>query len=66
MLAEGASPTGVFDAAAAELKRVLGADDVMLRWYEPDGQVTALADRRSSPRKATPGTRLTARVSVLA
>jgi signal transduction histidine kinase len=58
MVAEGASPTAVFDAVAAELERVLGADDVTLHRYEPDGHLTALADRGSSPRRAPPSTQV--------
>jgi signal transduction histidine kinase len=46
LVAEGGSPTAVFDAVAAEMERLVDADRVTLGRYEPGEQVTVVADRR--------------------
>ena len=45
LVADGAAPAAVFDAVAAEMEGLLGADGVTLSRYEPDEEVT---DRRPS------------------
>src|SRR3954464_4582157 len=45
LVAEGAEPAAVFDAVAAEMEGLLGADQVSLARYEPDDEVTAVAYR---------------------
>jgi GAF domain-containing protein len=42
-VAQGASPSRVLDAVAAEMERVLGADGVTLMRYEPDEEAVLLA-----------------------
>ena len=42
----GAAPAAVFDAVAAEMERLLGADGATLARYEPDEKVTV----RRAPR----------------
>ena len=49
LVAEGASPSAVLDAVAAEMERALGADAAMLLRYEPDEEVTVVARRGSAP-----------------
>jgi signal transduction histidine kinase len=58
VVAEGASPSAVLDAVAAEMERALGADAAMLLRYEPDEQVTVVAHRGPNPRGLPPGTRV--------
>jgi signal transduction histidine kinase len=58
LVAEGASPTGVFDAVAAEMEGLLDADGVTLNRYEPVGEVTVVAHRGSDASKVPPGTRV--------
>ena len=57
VVAEGASPSAVLDAVAAESERALGADGAMLLRYEPEGEVTVVARRLPNPRGLPPGTR---------
>ena len=57
LVAEGASPSAVLDAVAAESERALGADGAMLLRYEPDDEVTVVARRLPNPRALPPGTR---------
>jgi PAS domain S-box-containing protein len=57
LVAEGASPSVVLDAVAAESERALGADGAMLLRYEPDEQVTVVARRLPDPSALPPGTR---------
>jgi len=45
LVAEGAEPAAVFDAVAAEMEGLLGADQVSLARYEPGDEVTAVAYR---------------------
>jgi signal transduction histidine kinase len=58
LVAEGASPTGVFDAVAAEMEGLLDADGVTLNRFEPVGEVTVVAHRGSDASKVPPGTRV--------
>jgi PAS domain S-box-containing protein len=57
LVAEGASPSAVLDAVAAETERALGADGAMLLRYEPNEEVTVVARRLPNPRALPPGTR---------
>jgi PAS domain S-box-containing protein len=61
LVAEGATPNAVFDAVAAEMETLLGADGVTLSRYEPDEEVTVVAHRGADPRKVPPGTRVSHR-----
>ena len=58
LVAEGASPAAVFDAVAAEMKGLLGADHVVVCRYEPGTELTVLAHRGSSAQKVPPGARI--------
>ena len=58
LVAEGASPSAVLDAVAAEMERALGADAAMLLRYEPDEEVTVVARRVPNPGRLPPGTRV--------
>jgi PAS domain S-box-containing protein len=58
LVAEGASPAAVFDAEAAEMKGLLGADHVVVCRYEPGAELTVLAYRGSSAQRVPPGTRM--------
>ena len=58
LVAQGASAATVFDAVAAEMERLLGADGVTLSRYEPDDALTFLAHRGTGAELAPPGTRL--------
>jgi signal transduction histidine kinase len=58
LVAEGVSPTEVFDAVAAEVERVLGADRVSLSRYEPGAEITVLAHRGSGAELVPTGSRL--------
>jgi signal transduction histidine kinase len=57
LVAEGASPTAVFNAVAAEMERLLDADGVTVSRYEPDGDITLLAHLGSKASRVPPGTR---------
>ena len=57
LVAQGASAATVFDAVAAEMERLLGADGVTLSRYEPDDALTFLAHRGTGAELAPPGTR---------
>ena len=57
LVAEGASPSVVLDAVAAEMERALGSDGAMLLRYEPDEEVTVVARHLPNPRALPPGTR---------
>jgi signal transduction histidine kinase len=61
LVAEGAPPSSVFDAVAAEMNQVLGADGVTLGRYEPDDEVVVLAHSTSDPRRLPAGTRVSHR-----
>jgi signal transduction histidine kinase len=58
LVAQGASPSSVLDAVAAEMERMLGADAVTLSRYESGAEVTVVAHRGSDPRRVPPGTRV--------
>jgi PAS domain S-box-containing protein len=57
LVARGSPPTAVFDAVAAEVEALLGADGVMLSRYEPDGEVIVVANRGLWADKVPRGTR---------
>jgi signal transduction histidine kinase/PAS domain-containing protein len=58
LVAEGAAPAAVFDAVAAEMEGLLGADGVTLSRYEPDEEVTVVAHRGLNASRVPPGTRV--------
>jgi signal transduction histidine kinase len=58
LIAEGASPSAVMDAVAAEMERALGADAAMLLRYEPDEEVTVVAGRVPNSLLLPPGARV--------
>jgi signal transduction histidine kinase len=58
LVAAGASPTEVFDAVAAEMDSLLGADGVTVSRYEAAGVVTVLAHSGPQAEKVAPGTRV--------
>jgi GAF domain-containing protein len=58
LVAEGVSPTEVFDAVVAEVERVLDADRVSLSRYEPGAEITVLAHRGSGAELVPTGSRL--------
>jgi signal transduction histidine kinase len=58
LVAEGGSATAVFDAVAAEMAGLLGADDVLLGRYEPGDEVVVVAHRGKDAGKVVPGTRV--------
>jgi PAS domain S-box-containing protein len=59
LVAEGAAPTAVFDAVAAEMERLLEANDVTLCRYEQGGEVTTVAHCGPAAHGPPPDTRLT-------
>jgi PAS domain S-box-containing protein len=61
LVAEGAPPAAVFDAVAAEMEGLLGADGVTVSRYEPGDEVTVVAHRGSDSRGVPPGTRVSHR-----
>jgi signal transduction histidine kinase len=58
LVAEGAAPAAVFDAVAAEMERLLDAEQVSLGRYEPGDEVTVLAHRGPNTSRLPPGSRL--------
>jgi signal transduction histidine kinase len=58
LVAEGAAPTPVFDAVAAEMERLLKADGVILGRYESGDELTLLARRGSSTAMVPRGARV--------
>jgi PAS domain S-box-containing protein len=58
LVAEGATPTAVFDAVAAEMERLLDAHEVVLSRYESGAEVTVVAHRGAGAQDLRPGTRL--------
>jgi signal transduction histidine kinase len=58
LVAEGASPSALFDAVAVEMERLLDADSVSLARYEPNECITILVDRVSDASREAPGTRV--------
>ncbi|MFL5840587.1 MAG: GAF domain-containing protein, partial [Thermoleophilaceae bacterium] len=60
LVAEGAPPTSVFEAVAAEMERLLDADGVTVSRYEPFDEVTVVAHHASNASRVPPGTRVRA------
>jgi signal transduction histidine kinase len=58
LVAEGASPTGVFQAVAGEMERLLDADGVVVSRYEPGAELTVLAFSGPNAALVPPGTRV--------
>jgi signal transduction histidine kinase len=59
LVAEGAPPTAVVDAVAAETERALGADGALLLRYESDDELTVVARRMPNQEAVPPpGTRV--------
>src|SRR6185503_21271978 len=58
LVAEGAEPAAVFDAVAAEMEGLLGADQVSLARYERADEVTVVAHRGTGASRLPPGSRL--------
>jgi PAS domain S-box-containing protein len=58
LVAEGAPSTAVFDAVAAEMEGLLGADRVSLSRYEPGAEIAVLAHRGSGAELVPTGSRL--------
>jgi len=58
LVAEGAPAAAVFDAVAAEMEGLLGADHVVVCRYELGAELTVLAHRGSSAQKVPPGVRI--------
>jgi PAS domain S-box-containing protein len=58
LVAAGAEPAAVFDAVAAEMEALLGADQVSLGRYEPGNEVTVVAHRGTGASRLPPGSRL--------
>jgi PAS domain S-box-containing protein len=58
LVAEGASADILFDAVAAEMERLLDADQVVLSRYEPGAEVTVVAHRGPSARRVPVGSRV--------
>jgi PAS domain S-box-containing protein len=58
LVAEGGSPTAVFDAVASEMESLLGADGVTLSRYERDDEVTVVAHSGPKAGQVPPGTRV--------
>jgi len=58
LVAEGASPSVVLDAVAAEMERALGADAAMVLRYEPDEEVIVVAGRVPNLHRLPLGTRI--------
>jgi PAS domain S-box-containing protein len=58
LVAEGAPPTAVFDAVAAEMEGLLGADRVSLSRYEPGAEIAVLAHRGLGADLVPTGSRL--------
>jgi signal transduction histidine kinase len=58
LVAEGAAPTSVFDAVAAEMERLLDADQVALNRYEPGAEILVLAHRGLDVARTPVGSRV--------
>jgi signal transduction histidine kinase len=58
LVADGAAPTAVFDAVAAEMEKLLDADRVALNRYEPGAEVTVVAHRGAQSWRLPPGSRV--------
>jgi signal transduction histidine kinase len=58
LVADGASPTAVFDAVAAEMEGLLDADRVLLGRYESEAELTIVAHRGVEAGRLPPGSRV--------
>ena len=58
LVAEGAAPSAVFDAVAAEMARLFDAHEVVLSRYESGAEITVIAHSGAGARRLSPGTRL--------
>jgi signal transduction histidine kinase/PAS domain-containing protein len=58
LVAEGASPTAVFESVAAEMEGLLDADQVALGRYEPGAEVAIVAYRGPNASRMPPGIRM--------
>jgi GAF domain-containing protein len=58
LVAEGASPTAVLDAVAAEMEALLDADQVALNRYEPSAEISVLAHRGLDVSRTPVGSRV--------
>jgi PAS domain S-box-containing protein len=58
LVAEGAAPSAVFDAVAAEMARLFDAHEVVLSRYESGAEITVIAHSGAGVRRLSPGTRL--------
>jgi signal transduction histidine kinase len=58
LVAEGASPTAVFDAVAAEMEGLMDADQVAMGRYEPGDEFTVLSHRGMDASRVPAGARL--------
>jgi signal transduction histidine kinase len=58
LVAEGASPTAVLDAVAAEMEALLDADQVALNRYEPGAEIHVLAHRGLDVARTPVGSRM--------
>ena len=58
LVAEGALPTAVFDAVAAEVEGLLDADGVLIGRYERSAEVTLLAHRGPGSSRLPPSSRV--------
>ncbi|GAA2373185.1 GAF domain-containing sensor histidine kinase [Dactylosporangium salmoneum] len=63
LVARGVPPTAVFDAVAAELDRLIGADGAVIDRYEADGTITVVASSGSGLPVGTRGSLLGSPVS---
>ena len=57
LVATGSAPDAVFDAVAAEMERLLGADQVSLGRYEAGEEITVVADRGTGASRLPLGSR---------
>ena len=58
LVAQGAAPTAVFDAVAAEMEWLLDADAVALARFEPGEEATVVAHHGAGAGMLPPGTRI--------
>jgi signal transduction histidine kinase/putative methionine-R-sulfoxide reductase with GAF domain len=61
LVAEGASPTAVFDAVAGEMEALLDADQLTLNRFEPGDEITVLAHRGLDVARTPVGSRVSHR-----
>src|SRR4051794_1917448 len=58
LVAEGASPTIVFDKVTAEVAELIGADQIALTRFEPGPAITVMAHHGQGAESVPPGTRI--------